>query len=196
MAATELVPKNGAVTFGTFTADFASFDIEAQTAVDNVTPYGSNVASRNASSATPDYTFNVGAFMTKSSTGAPPLLGSATTNIFLATQALTLTLDTGTTACTESCSAFVQRFRISHARMRGYVPAAITFKNQGEITEVWADYLSPCRPRSDGKGTTMEELRLNIGGAGGPELPGYRVVDVKTGDEAFPLRLGGEACRG
>lgn len=134
MAATELVPKNGAVTAGSFTADFASFDLEAQTAVDNVTPYGSNVATRNASSSTPDYTFNVGAFMTKGTTNAQPFLGSTTANIFLATQALTLTLDS---SVTESCSAFVQRFRISHARMRGFVPAAITFKNQGEITEAW-----------------------------------------------------------
>lgn len=36
-------------------------------------------------------------------------------------------------------------------------------------------------------------LRLNIGGATGPALDGYRIVDRKTGDEAYPLTLHDDA---
>lgn len=140
MAALSLIPKNGAVTFGTYACDFASFDIEAMTAIDNVTPYGTNLSSKNVSSATPDFTFNIGAFALAHATGSAPNYVGATTAGFApgfgtAGGALTLTLDTGVSV---GCTGLLQRHRISEARLRGYVPVALTVKNAGEITETWA----------------------------------------------------------
>ena len=63
MAAQSIIPKNGAVAYGSFIADYASFDIDASQAVNNVTPYGSSsTCSKNVSSGTPSFQFNIGAF--------------------------------------------------------------------------------------------------------------------------------------
>ena len=139
MAASALIPKNGAVAYGSFVADFASFDIDVSQAVDTITPYGSNVCSVNVGSGTPDFVMTVGAFALAHATNTPPNLAGTNTSsptIFTSGGATaTFTLDTG---CTESGTCIVQRMRISHARMRGFVPVAMTLRNQSEITEAWA----------------------------------------------------------
>lgn len=139
MAQQSLVPKNGAITYGTYVADFASFDIDGAQAVDVVTPYGSNVSSKNVGSNTADFVFTIGAFALAHAANTPPQIGVTAANG--APQwasggvAATFTLDTGVS---EACNVVTQRFRISHARMRGFVPFAITGKNAGDVTEVWA----------------------------------------------------------
>lgn len=135
MAVAPLVPKNGAITFNSYVMDFASFSIEASQAVDNVTGYGTNVCTVNNGSGTPDFSFNIAAFMEAHAANTAPSLGGSGTVFTAAGAALVLTLDTG---CTESCNMVVGRFSISHARLRGFVPAAISGKNAAEVTEVWA----------------------------------------------------------
>lgn len=138
MAASSLVPKNGSITYGSYVADFASFDIDAAQAVDVVTPYGANISSKNVGSNTADFVFTIGAFALAHALNTPPQIG-VTTGAALqwasGGQAATFTLDTGVS---EACNVVTQRFRISHARMRGFVPYAITGKNAGDVTEVWA----------------------------------------------------------
>lgn len=144
MAASSPIPKNGAVSWGNYDCDFASFDIEAFTAVDNVTPFGTNTCTKNVSSATPDFTFNIGAFALAHATATAPNYAGATTTTLApgfsgAGATLTLTIDTGVNV---SCPAILNRHRLSVARMRGYVPIAMTLKNGGptggEITETWS----------------------------------------------------------
>ena len=146
MAATPINPKNGAVswgTMGTTGADFASFDVDAGQAVDNVTPYGSNTCTVNVGSGTPDFVFNVGAFgLVHGATTYPNLAnntggtsGTSGTAFSSGGASATFTLDSNTTY---SGTVILQRFRISHARMRGFVPLAMTFRNSAEITEAWA----------------------------------------------------------
>jgi hypothetical protein len=149
MALHSLFPRNGAISLGAFAStglDFASFDIDAGQAVDVVTPYGSGTCSKNVGSGTPDFVFTIGAFgLQGATTAAPQLPGvalGATTGLSLflggsgtgQTQAATFTLDTG---CTESCNVVTNRFRLSHARMRGFAPIALTCKNANDITESW-----------------------------------------------------------
>jgi hypothetical protein len=140
MPASSLIPKNGAITYGSYSCDFASFDIEVSQAVDNVTPYGTNTCTKNVGNGTPDFVFNVGAFALAHATSTPPNYVGATTSGFApgfnaSGGAMTLTLDTGVSV---GCMGILQRHRISHARMRGYVPIAMTLHNGAEITETWA----------------------------------------------------------
>ncbi len=132
MSFTELVPKNGACVFGALVADFASFDMEGSMAVDDVTPYGSNVWSRNAASFTPTLVANIGLFLGKGVANSAIAFGTGT--YFIASVGVVLTLDTG---CTETFNGLLSRFRFSHARMRGFVPAAATLRNKDEIQEAW-----------------------------------------------------------
>lgn len=136
MAASSLIPKNGAVAFGTYTADFASFDIDVSQAVDDVTPYGSNTDAKHVGSGTPTWEFNAGAFLLAHTTSAQPFLPGNTSTIFTSGgSTATFTLDTN---CTYSCTAVLRRFRISHARMRGFAPAALSLTNGGNVTEAYA----------------------------------------------------------
>jgi hypothetical protein len=135
MAVSSLVPKNGAIAYGGYVADFASFDIDGSQAVDNVTPYGTNTCSKNVGSGTPTFTFNVGAFALAHATNTPFNLPGTSTIFSSGGATATFTLDTGVT---ESGTVITERFRVSHARMRGYVPIAITARNGAEITEVYA----------------------------------------------------------
>ena len=136
MAASSLIPKNGAVAYGSYLADFASFDIDGQQAVDNVTPYGTNSLSKNVGSGTPTFTYNIGAFALKGTTGNNPNLPG--TNTIFSSGGATCTLTLDGTSCTEAFTGIVERFRIGHARMRGFVPIGITLRNAGEMTETWA----------------------------------------------------------
>ena len=131
MSASSLVPRNGAVAIGSMVADFASFEIEAAQAVENVTPYGTNASAKNVGNGTPDFTSNVGAdalaHAASTAPGMPALAAGG--------QTCTFTLDTGVT---ESGPCVVQNLKISHARMKAAVPIAFTLKCAGDITETWA----------------------------------------------------------
>lgn len=131
MASSSLIPKNGAVTFGSQVADFASFDITAGQSVEPVTPYGLNTCTKNVGSGTPDFSFNIGAFALKGASNTPLGMPAITAT----GSAMTLTLDTGVS---EACTAVVQSIRIGHGRMRAAVPVAFSLKNYGDVTEVWA----------------------------------------------------------
>lgn len=135
MPATSLIPKNGAVAYGNYVADYASFDIDVTQAVDNTTPYGTNVCAKHTGSGTPAFQFNIGAFALAHTTSTQPNLPSTNTIFTSLGATCTLTLDTG---CTETFTGIVERFRIGHARMRGFVPIGITLRNSGEVTEAWA----------------------------------------------------------
>ncbi len=136
MAASSLVPKNGAVAYGSYIADFASFDIDGSQAVDNVTPYGSNTCAKHVGSGTPAFQFNIGAFALKGTTGTSPNLPG--TNTIFSSGGATCTLTLDGTSVTEAFTGIVERFRIGHARMRGFVPIGITMRNAGELVETWA----------------------------------------------------------
>lgn len=135
--ATSLRPNTGAVAYGSYSADYASFDIDAGQAVDNVTPYGSNISTKNIGSGTPDFSFNIGAFATRQTASSQPHLSDTSTIFSYGGATCTLTLDSSTTSCSYSFTGIVQRFRIGHARMRGFVPVGISLRNAGEVTESW-----------------------------------------------------------
>jgi hypothetical protein len=130
MAASSLIPKNGAVAIGTMVADFASFEIESKQSVETVTPYGTNLDSKNVGNGTADFTVNVGAFAEAHS--AATALGMPTLGATGST--CTFTLDTGVT---EAGTFIIESMKVSHARMRGAVPLAITLRNAGDVTEAW-----------------------------------------------------------
>lgn len=139
MSATPLVPKNGAVAYGSFIADFNAFDITASQSVENVTPYGTNTCSANTGNGTPDFDFSISAFAEAHGSNTPPLLpggsNAATSAFYALGQTATFTLDTGVT---EACTMVVSRVSLSHGRMRAAVPYNITGKNFGDVTETWA----------------------------------------------------------
>lgn len=132
MAFLPLVPKNGAISYGSFTAEYNAFQITASQNTENVTPYGTNVASVNVGSGTPDFDFTISAFAGAHGTGSAPGLGAA---IPAQGSATTFTLDTGVT---EAVVMVVSRIQLSHGRMRAAVPYDITGKNFGDVTETWA----------------------------------------------------------
>lgn len=137
MAVGPLVPKNGAVAFAGYTADYASFSIAAGQAVDNISAYGTATVAYSVGSGTPDIGFDIGAFALSHATGTQPgICGTGT--LFQATGATaTLTLDTGVSWAW--AAAVAQTWRIGHARMRGYVPIALSARTgRAEITETYA----------------------------------------------------------
>lgn len=130
MSATSLVPKNGAVSFGSFVADYNAFEIDMMQATENVTPYGANTCSKNVGNGTPDFSFAITAYALAHATNTPPTIAAPVA----AGVSTTFTLDTGVT---EACTMVQAGIRISHGRMRAAVPYAITGKNYGDITETW-----------------------------------------------------------
>ena len=138
MAASALIPRNGAVAYGNLVINFNSFRWRGQQSVEVITPYGTGITcSQNIGSGTPDFTADITGFMLAHSTNAQPFMGGSTSSLYYAAagQTAVLTFDTG---CTETFTGIVQDFQVSHARMRGAVPASMTLKNAGEVQEAWA----------------------------------------------------------
>lgn len=130
-----LSPKNGAISYGSFVADFTSFQIKASQSVENVTPYGTNTACKNVGNATPDFAFNISAFCLAHNTGTAPALAGGTASAFNTLgYATTFTLDTGVT---EACNMVVESITIGHARMRAAVNYDIGGKSESDLIEVW-----------------------------------------------------------
>jgi len=132
MASHSPVPKNGSVVLGSFVFDFHAFSIEQMQSVEEVTPYGMNVASKNVGNGTPDFDISIQAYALEGATNTPPLFGSATA---AGGYAATLTIDTGVS---EACQLVIARFGLSTGRMRAAVPYAISGKNGGDMVETWA----------------------------------------------------------
>jgi hypothetical protein len=142
-----MIPRNGAVAVGSLAMDFNTFEIEVKQTVETVTPYGTNQNTKNAASATPDISINVGAFALAHGTNTPlamPLLGGTSASVATNTSILTgigtgatstFTLDTG---CTESGNVICESMKMSHGRMKGAIPVALSLRNQADFTEVWA----------------------------------------------------------
>lgn len=135
MAASLLVPKNGALAYGAFVMDYNAFTVEAAQVVENATPYGTNIETVNVGNGTPDFTFNYNGFMLAHTTATQPNLPGSSTIFTSGGVTSTATFDTG---CTESFTGVCERFSISHARMRATVPASMRLKNAGEVVEAWA----------------------------------------------------------
>ena len=130
-----LSPKNGAIAYGTFAADFTSFQIKASQSVENVTPYGTNTACKNVGNATPDFNFNISAFALAHNANTAPSIAGGTASAFNTLgYATTFTLDT---LVTEACNMVVESITLGHARMRAAVNYDITGKNESDMVEVW-----------------------------------------------------------
>jgi hypothetical protein len=129
--AISLIPKNGAVSYGSFVADYNAFEITANQSVESVTPYGANTCSKNVGNGTPDFDFSISAFALAHAASTPAALPSMSASGVTTT----FTLDTGVT---EACSMVASRISLGHGRMRAAVPYNITGKNGGDVTETWA----------------------------------------------------------
>lgn len=93
-------------------------------------------------SGTPDLNVNIGGFAIAHTTTTPLTIGDTgtTTPNFASSSAGTgvaavFTLDSG---CTETCNIVTESLKVTHGRVRGAVPIAITGKNASEVTEAWA----------------------------------------------------------
>lgn len=145
MAASPLVPKNGAISLGTWGStgiDFNTFDLEAKQAVEVITPYGTNHYAVAVGSGTPELSFNIGGFAIAHATNTPLTIGDngTTTPNFASGSsgtgvAAVFTLDTGVT---ESFNATIESLKISHGRMKASVPVTIQGRQTGEVAEVYA----------------------------------------------------------
>ena len=131
MAKSRLIPANGAIAYGTFVADFASFDITCAQIVEDVTAYGAEICTQNAANGTPGFTYDFVAYAFKGAADTPPNFGTSQLVGF----ASTFTLDTGVT---EAATILQRSFRVSHARMKAAVPFNVSCVNSGENTESWA----------------------------------------------------------
>lgn len=130
-----LVPKNGAVSFGSYVADFNSFGLEAAQAVEGVTPYGANTCSVNVGSGTPDFRVSIGAAALGHVSGSNPQLPGGSGMFLNVGLATTLTLDTGVSW---GFNMVTSRFAIGHGRMRAAVPVSISGANGNDVVETWA----------------------------------------------------------
>lgn len=130
-----LIPKNGAVTAGSFVMDFGSFSIKATNSVEDVTPYGANVMAKRTSAATPGLDLNIAGWLLAHGSGSPPTICSGTGIFAGAGISTTLTLDTGVSY---AGNMVVESFDIQHARMKAAVPATLGGKSANDWTETYA----------------------------------------------------------
>lgn len=137
MASASLVPKNGSIVLGTYTADFNAFTVRAAQAVEGATPFGSNFLAKNVGSGTPSVAWSIAACGLAHGTGNKPGLDGAGANIFAPTglASSVFTMDTGITF---TFTATVAEWSIGTARMRAIQPVAISGANYGDITEAWS----------------------------------------------------------
>ena len=128
----DLVPANGAFSFAGLVADFNSMRVKSMQAVENVTPYGTNVFAKNRGSGTPEIDATVTGFMLKGSSlsNANPLTTLSSTGA-----ATTFTFDT---SCTLTGGCVMSDFEITHARMRAAVAFTCNLKNADEMSLAWA----------------------------------------------------------
>lgn len=135
MAASSLIPKNGAVVAGSLVMDFASFNLAAHNSVEDVTPYGVQNMAKRVSAATPGFDVSIFGFLLAHAAGTPPTIVTGT-GIFAGPGiAATLTLDTGVSyAGNLAC----ETFSIQHARMRAAVPAMLGGKSANDWSETYA----------------------------------------------------------
>lgn len=137
MASASLVPKNGAIALGTYVADHNAFTIRAAQAVENCTPFGANINTKNVGSGTCGVAWSISSCALAHAAGTKPGIDGAGANLFAATGLATslFTLDTGVTL---GMTAVVAEWSVGVARMRAVVPVSISGANYGDITETWA----------------------------------------------------------
>jgi uncharacterized Ntn-hydrolase superfamily protein len=133
MAKTDLVPVNGAVTYGSLAIDFNAFELEGDQAVEDKTAYGTNKCAQNIGSGTPSIQARVGGFGKKGA--ANTALGFDGTGFSATGVSVSVTLDTGVT---EAGTFVLRRLRVVHARMRAVIPVTFELLNYNDPTETWA----------------------------------------------------------